>query len=105
MACQGTSAGGREHQLFAGDGWAGLCLHTWAGARRILGVFKTECSVEMALASVGKQPICWRAGASTLSLRVSGHADAPGLQGAYLCPLSPGPTTLEEDQPASDVKH
>lgn len=83
-------------------GWRGV---TGGGDNWSLGVFQMECSVEMALASMGKQPVCWRAGASTLSLRVSGHADAPGLQGAYLCPLSPGPTTLEVDQPASDIKH
>lgn len=42
MACQGTSAGGREHQLFAGDGCAGLCLHTWAGAGRVWGLRQAE---------------------------------------------------------------
>lgn len=79
----------------------------WQMGQLVLGslVFKMECSVEMALASVGQQPICWRAGASTLSLRVSGYVDAPGLHRAYLCPSSPGPTTLLEHQPASDLNH
>lgn len=70
-----------------------------------LGMFKMEYGVEMVLASVGLQPLRWRAGMSTWSLRISGHADAPGLEGAYLCPSPTGPTTLLEQQPASDLKH
>lgn len=61
-------------------------------------------SVEMALASVDKELMCWRAGVSTLSLRDM-QMSLGFLQGAYLCPPPPGPTTSPVYQSASDLNH